>query len=204
VIASVGWLWFSDRHRTLVAWWLLWAGAWFAPVVAATGFTDRFGYMSAAAVAGLVGGCGLLGGRQGWPRRAWLVLVLGMAVLWAAAFRQHATDWVDAGALADRVIAEAVAAEPGPTVPTDLHFVGVPQRERSALVLITYFPNAVWAHYSETARTNARLFVSWEPVQDVVSRAAAEPSTRAARVHEWDAASRTFVLRFDRAAQGPR
>ena len=202
VLGSVCWLWRVEGNRRVVAWWALWGAAWFVPVVASSSFTDRFGYMGAASVAGLVGGCGLLRGRRDALRVGWLALVVCMAALWANAFRHHAADWVRAGEVAEHVVAEAVRLEPGPAEPTDLHFVGVPQREGAALALITYFPHAVWQRYAEPARANARLFVSWEPAQRVVSKLTPEPSDRAIRVYEWDPSARTFVRRLVRPRSG--
>ena len=202
VLGSVCWLWLVEGNRRVVVWWLLWIAAWFVPVVASSSFTDWFGYMGAAGVAGLVGGCGLLRGRRDTLRIAWLALVVCMAGLWVTAFRHHAADWVRAGALVEHVVAEAVLLEPGPAEPTDLHFVGVPQREGVALALITYFPNAVWQRYAEPARANARLFVSWESAQRVVSKLIAGPSNRAIRVYEWDPSARTFVRRLERPPSG--
>jgi len=198
VLGSMSCLWLVEERRRIVVWWLLWGAAWFAPVIASSSFTDRFGYMGAATVSGLVGGCALSRGRWNAARVAWLALVIGMAGLWVVAFRQHAADWVRAGALVEHVVAEAVRLEPGPASPTDLHFVGVPQREGSALALITYFPHAVWQRYAESARANARLFVTWESAPHVVSTLADQPSARAIRVYEWEPSTRTFVRRLDR------
>ncbi len=188
--------------RGMAVFWLLWVGVFFAPVATYAGFSDRFGYLSAAGIAGLLGSAAV--SRASRPTLAGasivLVAIATTAALWTVALRAHGRDWVNAGVVAERVIAQTLEKEPGPAEPAELHFVGIPARVGSALVFLTYFPQAVWDRYPDSARRNATFFVSWEPVGDVVSRLQQVPSRRRVSVYEWLPRSQELVLRWTASA----
>jgi hypothetical protein len=197
VLAAVR-LWRVRESRAIGVFWILWVALFFAPVATYASFSDRFGYLSAAGIAGLLGCAAASTGSRpsAIGRSAVLLAVATTAVLWAVALRAHGRDWVNAGALAERVIARTLEHEPGPTAPTDLHFVGIPRRAGSALVFITYFPQAVWVHYPESAKRNVTFFVSWDAVADVVSRLREVPSKRRVSVYEWQPDTEQMILRW--------
>ncbi len=189
------------RSRDLcaaAAFWLCWGLIFFAPVAAYAGFSDRFGYLSVAAVAALVGTAtgAIANGEKRRRLPIWLGAVALMAGLWTHALREHGRDWVEAGQVAEAVVAEALRHEPDPREPVDLHFVWMPVRHHSALVFLTYFPQALALHYSESASRNVTFHLEWEPVDGVVARLRSRATDRQVRVYEWLPGQRSLVLRW--------
>jgi hypothetical protein len=186
VAAVVRLVWDRDR-RPYAALWLFWIVVCFAPVAGYAGFADRFGYLSVAGLAGLLGSAAAVVLTQDHRivARSAMVALAALTVAWAAELRGRAQDWVDAARLAEQVVAATLRVEPGPAAPVDLHFVGVPERQRSALVLITYFPQAVWKHYGTPAREHVTFHMSWEPVDRVLEKLDHSVPGRDVRVYQW-------------------
>ena len=186
--------------RRIGVYWSAFSVVWFLPVAAYIGFSDRLGYMSAAGVAALIAVFTTSRLLRGWPDACGWLLVVSMGLAWTLAQRGHASDWVRAGALAERIVADAVAREPGPTTPTELHFVNVPQRERSALVFLTYFPQALWSRYDDGARRNVTIAMHWEAIDVVLGRLKSQAIVTPTRVYEWNRSRETFELQYDALA----
>lgn len=159
----------------------------FAPVAGYAGFADRFGYLSVGGLAGLIASAtaAVVSDDGKAAARTWMVALAALMVAWAAKLRGRAQDWVDAAYLAEQVVAATLRVEPGPDTLVDLHFVGVPKRQRSALVLITYCPQAVWKHHDIEARKRVTSHMSWEPVDRVLEKLDHSVPGRDVRVYDW-------------------
>ncbi len=196
-IAAVG-IALRDRRTRRAA---LACGAWgmlfFVPFIAYVGFADRFGYLSAASLAAAIGvaTAAVLDRGTRVLSTAWLAVVALVWTMWLVDLRARGRDWVEAGVLVQRVVNAALAVEPGPTEPVDLHFVGVPRVHGSAAALITYFPQAVWKEYDAHARTQVHFFMSWDDPDTVVERLQHETHIRSYRVYWWNAEAGQMELK---------
>jgi hypothetical protein len=186
----------STRLRAAGMWWILWTAAFYAPVSVALAFSDRFGYLSAAGVAALIGTAAIsFKERSGTMRRAaFAVLLSAMAIGWAVSLRGHGREWDEAGRIAASLLSQLREREPPPEQPLALHVIDVPVRHGSALLFLTYFPLAVQRAYPEPARKNLSIYLETGPDDEVVRRVRAAPSDGAARVYRWEPVAGRLVL----------
>ncbi len=180
---------------------ILWAAIFFAPVSAAVAFSDRFGYMSAAGIAALIGTANAiaLGERHRAIRRALFPAAVAIvAMMWAVDLRAHGHEWAEAGRIATSLIDQLRQQEPPPEQPVALHFLDVPIRHHSALLFFTYFPLSVTRAFPEPQRGNATVHVESDPEETVLHRLRDEPHERAqhVRLYRWEPSSEKLELRW--------
>jgi hypothetical protein len=212
VLTTIGVAWAAfavltnERLRAVGLWWLAWTAIFFLPIVAALAFSDRFGYLSAAGVAALIGTATLAfePPRQARRRVAFTAMVVAVAVAWTIDLRGHGRDWAEAGRIGERLLAQLRQQEQQPSRPLALHFIDIPVRRGSAVLFLTYFPLAASRQFSEATRRQLSFHLYWpstaasDAADAVLSRVRADTGEANVRVYRWNAADERLELLWRR------